>query len=205
MLFSLGREKAIGHFQASQSGGGFGFWQDTHSPRVNRLHSIFKVKLIHCRFFCVKRRYNLRKCLDLKAPQLSAEQRLATGLAWWWIWCISIMSTADFRIKRNPHLSGQNGQFEALNEWNTEEWQEDSRHKTTYRRPRSEEIIHKNRSTWVCTGVPRPFPFHGRRRVAACSNRKRYKYRYVWGQGSTGCVRAIRSAGRSVFWFEGRK
>lgn len=106
----------MGHYQASQSWGRFGFWQDPHSSGVKRLRSIFKVKLNHCKLHCVKRSYNLRKCLDLQEPQLSAEQRLATGLAWWWIWCISIMSTADFRIKRTAPLR----KFEPLNEWNTE-------------------------------------------------------------------------------------
>lgn len=78
--FSLWAE--FRYVQASQSGGGFGFWPDPHSPRVNRLRAIFKVKLIHCRLFCVKRSYNLRNSFDLtSAPQLSAEQRLDTGLA----------------------------------------------------------------------------------------------------------------------------
>lgn len=56
-----------------------------------------------------------------------------------------------------------------------------------------------NRSTWVCIGCPKPSHFHGRRRGAACSSRRRYRRPRAWGRESTGCTRAARSGGLSVF------
>lgn len=59
--------------------------------------------------------------------------------------------------------------------------------------------------TWVCIGVPRPFPCRGKRRVAACNCRTRCKYRHVWGQGSTRCTQVTQPVNLLIFCFLPRK
>lgn len=80
-----------------------------------------------------------------------------------------------------------------------------NKNKNIHHRPEPRMKCHKMWSTWVCTDVPRPCPFHGKHRAAVCSSRKRYKCRHVWGRGSTECVQAAQSADLSIFLLGARK